>query len=130
MFTSSALVLMSLMSFTGKPAKENAPMVQPGRRISGATTFLIPSDLIQEMERASEGEIDYRGTVCVGADGVPRSIKAVERTGVRDADKKVEKTVMSWRYAPLRVAGRPVAFCAAVRYRFEVPDAGLVNPMP
>jgi TonB family protein len=72
-----------------------------------------------------EKEVDYRGKVCVDAGGAPTSVRAVHGTGDRAVDRKVERTVLAWRYAPIQVAGQPQPFCADVRYRFELPAAGL-----
>lgn len=58
------------------------------------------------------------------------SLHAIERTGAPQADRKVEKTAMSWRFSPYRVDGRPVPFCEKIRYRFELPTAGMVDPLP
>lgn len=99
MIAPTALALMSALtfaSFKGQPAP--AP-VQPGHRIAGTTAIRRPDLLQRKMNLEEQPETDYRGIVCVGADGVPRSIKTIQRTGVRQADQKVEKTVRGWRYA-------------------------------
>ncbi len=131
MFTTSALVLMSVAATAVQPQARTTPAaVQHPRRISGTTAFAMPDTLAAVMNRDGESEVDYRGRVCVGSDGVPTSVRAVERTGIRQADRKVEKTVMGWRYAPYRVSGVAVPFCTAVRYRFELPTAGMADPVP
>jgi len=135
MFTTSALMLMSVATSVATPhTSARAPTVtaevtvrQP-RRIYGSTNFRMPIALEDEMDRAGETEMDYRGRLCVDRDGVPTSLHTTERTGVRQADQKVAKTVLAWRFAPYQVGGHAVPFCEAVRYRFELPRAGLVNP--
>jgi Gram-negative bacterial TonB protein C-terminal len=128
MIAPTALVLMSALTFAGFKGHEAHVAVQPAHRISGITAFHMPDLLARQMNRDEEGETDYRGVVCVGADGVPRSIKTIQRTGVRQADEKVEKTVRGWRYTPFMVRGRPTGFCTGFTYRFEIPHEGMVNP--
>jgi hypothetical protein len=57
-------------------------------------------------------------------------VRAVHKTGIRQADRRVEKTVMGWRYEPYRVDGRPEPFCTSVRYRFEMPSTEGFNRLP
>ncbi len=128
MIAPTALALMSALTFASFKGHEAHVAVQPGHRISGTTAMRMPDLLARQMNRDEEGETDYRGVVCVGADGVPRTIKTIQRTGVRQADQKVEKTVRGWRYTPFMVGGRPTGFCTGFTYRFEIPHAGLVNP--
>jgi hypothetical protein len=120
------LILLTALSLAGTKGTP-APAIQPGHRIAGAASFKMPDLLELKMNTEEQPEVDYRGVVCVGADGVPRSIKPVQRTGVRQADRKVERTVMGWRYSPLRVHGRATPFCTGFRYRFEIPHQGPVN---
>jgi hypothetical protein len=100
---------------------------QRPRRISGTTSFAMPRSLENLMDRTGDNEMDYRGRLCVGRDGTPTSLHTTERTGVGKADQEVAKTVLAWRFAPYRVGGRAVPFCESVRYRFEMPAAGLIR---
>ena len=125
MIPSSAIVLLSAVSIAAPAASLQSQFVtipaSATHRIAGKTEFPMPDVLAREMNDTDKEEVDYRAEVCVGTDGVPRSIQPTQRTGVRQADRRVEKTVMSWRYAPYVVAGRAVAFCTPIRYRFEMP---------
>jgi hypothetical protein len=134
MLTTSALMLWSVAASVATPhAASRAPTVaadvtvQQPHRISGTTSFTMPRSLENEMDRTGDAEMDYRGQLCVGRDGVPTSLHTTERTRVRAADREVAKTVLSWRFAPYRVDGHTVPFCESVRYRFEMPAAGMIR---
>lgn len=128
MIAPTALALLSALTFASFKGQAAPAAVQPGHRIAGTAGFRMPDLLERKMNMEEQPETDYRGVVCVGADGVPRSIKTIQRTGVRQADQRVEKTVRGWRYTPFMVHGRPTGFCTGFTYRFEIPHQGLVNP--
>jgi hypothetical protein len=94
--------------------------VRQARRLSGETRLMMPESLARELASTGEREMEYRGRVCADAQGKPLFVQPIERTRVPAADHEVERTVMSWRFAPHTTNGKAQPFCTGVRYRFKL----------
>lgn len=91
--------------------------IHPARRMSGATEVRLDREDAQAI-RAATSEVLYRGRVCADATGKTLFVLPILETGVPNADRRIERTLMTWRFAPYEPMGIPTPFCTGVEFRF------------
>jgi TonB family protein len=60
--------------------------------------------------------------LCVTADGVPAVIELAKPSGSAAADRRIHDAMAQWRYRPFHVDGKPVPWCTAVTFKFDVAE--------
>jgi TonB family protein len=98
----------------------NVPETEIGARISGDAQIHPPDVVTTMMQR--DGKSQTRGTfkMCLDDGGNVASVRALRSTGYDAYDDRLVDGMRTWRYAPYKVNGKPVAVCTVVTFQYVV----------
>jgi TonB family protein len=77
-----------------------------------------PPHVPQPLLRVS-GHLTLLAKICVGADGAVDRVSILKGIAA-DVDDQAKTTIQKWRFSPMSVNGRPVAFCYFSRFSFSI----------
>jgi cysteine-rich repeat protein len=117
-------------------AKERTVLVESrvieGYRIAGDPQIHAPESVRDRMEERGESRAVGIVQMCLGADGVPSTLRLYRSTGYKEYDSLLTSRMRSWRYRPYRLSdGTPVNACTMVAfiYRMEIRASRRERPM-
>lgn len=88
-------------------------------RIAG-DKLIVPTDADKTMIHNS-GQSRFLGSfkLCLDTRGEVANVAMLKSTGIFGYDRRIERTLYSWRYRPFLVDGQPTAVCTAVTFIYS-----------
>jgi hypothetical protein len=102
----------------GEPASV-APQALEADRIAGEKN-IVPSDADKTMIAGSRNHrLIGSFKVCIDTQGEIANVSMLKTTGVFGYDRRIERTIYSWRYRPFLIDGHPAPVCTVVTFIYS-----------
>lgn len=99
--------------------REVAPQALEVNRIAGDKN-IVPSDSDKTMiARSSNHRLIGSFKVCIDTRGEIANVTMLKTTGVFGYDRRIERTIYSWRYRPFQIDGQAAPVCTAVTFIYS-----------
>jgi protein TonB len=100
-----------------KPAK---PEPKPEPKFIECEAISQPQPAIPDDLRAEELSKDFVAEAVVGTDGVPKSLKTSQSTGIDELDRVALEAAKKWRFTPATLGGAPTEQTVLIKIQFRV----------
>lgn len=103
------------------PASANGMRVDQSelKRLEGVTA-IVPDDPDKlRIQQAKLSRVEGSYWYCVDEAGSVMTVNAIESTGLQGYDARIRSAMLSWRYRPYTIGGRPVPVCTTIRFVYN-----------
>jgi hypothetical protein len=105
-----------------------APTLLEGQRIAGNAQIAPSDDTKIELRDAGKTRVVATAKLCIGIDGVPRTVALIRSSGYPAYDEKIRSEMIAWRYRPYTINGKAIPVCTAITFIYQQVFAAPTDP--